>query len=473
MKSRKYASETNLLGPSSPLIPLLRKICGVETGKSLNFQVKLPEPTAKQALFIDSLIKRKVIRAGRRGGKTVGAAILAVKKFLMGRRILYAVPVADQLHRFWVTVSKALAKPIEEGMLYKNETEHVIEVPGTETRIKAKTAWNSDTLRGDYADDLILDEWQLMNEDAWELVGSPMLLDNNGDAVFIYTPRSLHSRSVSKAKDPQHASKMFAKAKQDKSGRWGTFEWTSHDNPHLSKDALLEISEDMTSLAYLMEIMAQDITEAPGALWKRIDIDDNRVVNIPELSQIVVGVDPSTTSTGNEAGIITCGKQNGEGYVLSDDSLQGSPLEWGTAAVTAYHKFKANWVVAEANQGGEMVALTIAQIDNTVPVKLVHASRGKATRAEPVVVPYQRGKIHHVGQFPALENEMVMWIPGDPSPNRMDALVWSLTELMVSEKKESPSHLSLGLLEGDDLLPYSKPEEKKLPEEFEWVKNYL
>jgi hypothetical protein len=166
-------------------------------------------------------------------------------------------------------VTRALQDPIKAKLLYTNQTEHVIEFPGTENRIKAKTAWNADTLRGDYADLLILDEWQLMNEEAWELVGAPMLLDNNGDAVFIYTPPSLHSRSVSKADNPQHAAKMCTKAQGDNSGRWEAFHFTSNDNPHISQEALAEITNDMTSLSYRMEILAEDVNEAPGALWTR------------------------------------------------------------------------------------------------------------------------------------------------------------------------------------------------------------
>ena len=158
-------------------------------------EIVLPEPHPKQLEFINSHAKRKIIRAGRRFGKTVGAAILAVLKFTEDKRVLYAAPTSDQLERFWTEVTRALAPMIKAGVLYKNETLHIIERPGSENRIRAKTAWNADTLRGDYADILILDEFQLMAEDTWEVVGAPMLLDNNGDAVFIYTPPSLHSMS--------------------------------------------------------------------------------------------------------------------------------------------------------------------------------------------------------------------------------------------------------------------------------------
>lgn len=395
--------------------------------------IELPEPHVKQLGFIQSPAKRKVVRAGRRGGKTVASGIYAVERFLAGRRILYAAPTSEQIQRFWATVTRALAPAIDKGVYYKNETEHIIERKGTENRLKAKTAWNADSLRGDYADELILDEWQLMNEDAWGLVGAPMLLDNNGNATFIYTPPSLHSRSASKANDPQHAAKLFKKAKAlelSQPGRWATFHFSSMDNPYISRDALDEISSDMTALAYRMEILAEDIDEAPGALWTRKTLDDNRVSVAPEMSKIVVAVDPSISTSGDAAGIIVAGLASGHGYVVEDCTVQGSPLTWAKAAVDAYHRHNANLIVAEKNQGGEMVGLTIAQADKNVPVKLVHASRGKIVRAEPVAAKYEKGQVHHVGSFPMLEDELCLYLPGDPSPNRLDAVVWALTELM-------------------------------------------
>lgn len=393
--------------------------------------VVLPAPHEKQRGFIDSPAKRKVIRAGRRSGKTVGVSILAVEKFLQGRRVLYATPTAEQIDRFWTEVTRALAEPIEGGAFYKNETKHIVELPNTEQRIRAKTAWNSDTLRGDYADVLILDEWQMMDEAAWNEVGAPMLLDNNGDAIFIYTPPSLHNRSVTKAHDPQHAAKLFKRAAVDPSGRWATWHFTSHDNPHISAEALADISKDMTSLAIRQEIMAEDLNEAPGALWRREDIDKSRVTKHPDLERVVVGVDPTATTEGDEAGIITGGRTGDDYYTLADDSMQGSPQAWATAAVTAYHRHKADLLVAEKNNGGEMVEAVIKQVDPTVNVRLVHASRGKATRAEPIAAIAEQGRDHHVGAYPKLEDEMCMWVPGDASPNRMDAKVWMMTELLV------------------------------------------
>ena len=391
--------------------------------------IHLPTPHAKQDAFIHCGAPRIVCRSGRRAGKTVGVSILAVEKFLAGKRVLYGAPTSEQVERFWATVTRALEKPIKAKVFRKNETEHTIELPGTEQRIRAKTCWNSDTLRGDYADLLILDEFQLMSEDTWDAVGAPMLLDNDGDAVFIYTPPSLHSRSATKARDPQHAAKLFKKAAEDTSGRWATFTFSSHENPHLSKSALEEITSDMSALAFRQEILAEDIDEAPGALWTRKVIEDGRVAVWPELDYIVVSVDPSATAEGDEAGIIVAGRAGQNYYVIADKTLQGSPLQWGSAAVDALHLNMGNLIVAESNQGGEMVTQVIHNIDPDVRVKLVWASRGKATRAEPISALYERGLVHHCGQFYALEDEMTMWLPGDKSPNRMDALVWALTEL--------------------------------------------
>lgn len=401
----------------------------------MKIEIKLPgRKHAIQQEFINCTAKRIIIRAGRRGGKTIGVAIRAIKQFLAKKRVLYAAPTVDQVGSFWTTVTTILAEPIRQKILYKNETEKYIEFPGKEWRIKAKTAWNADSLRGDYADELILDEFQLMNEDIWDLVGAPMLLDNNGNAVFIYTPPSLHSRSVSKANNKMHAAKLFRsfreKEKTDPE-RYMTFHFSSYENPYISKIALDEISKDMTNISYRMEILAKDIDEAPGALWTRKDIEDARVRQAPDLDRIVVAVDPSVTSTGDEAGIIVAGRCGDQVYVLKDSTLQGSTLTWATATVNELNQHKADRIIAEANNGGDMVESVIRQVDPDVPITLVHASRGKLIRAEPIAALYEQGRVHHVGSFPALEDEMCLWQPGDPSPNRMDALVWALTELML------------------------------------------
>ncbi len=150
----------------------------------------------------------------------------------------------------------------------------------------------------------------------------------------------------------------------------------------------------------------------------------------------------TSKSTSDEAGIIVAGLGlDGHAYILADRSRRDTPKGWATAAVTAYREFKADRLVAEVNNGGEMVELTIRTVDRNIAYKSVVASRGKVTRAEPICALYEKGWIHHVGdELCALEDELVSWVPGDPSPNRIDACVFACTELLLHSTR-------LGLLE--------------------------
>jgi hypothetical protein len=398
----------------------------------MELTVKLRKPHSEQARFINSPARRKVVKAGRRGGKTTGLATMAVQAFLAGKRVLYAVPTDDQVGRFWFEVKRALTEPLSHGIFYKNETKHIIEIRDTEQRIRAKTAWNADTLRGDYADLLILDEYQMMDRSAWEDVGAPMLLDNDGDAVFAYTIR--------RGKKGQHAQQLFKKA-QENGGRWAAFTFASHVNPHLSTVALDDITSDMTRLAYQAEILAQDIDDDPRALWGRDDIEPYRVTSHPDLTRVVVGVDPPGSASGAECGIVAAGKAKVDGkwhgYIIADDSLRGKPERWAKQSVSTYNRVKADRLVGEVNNGGDMIEHTIRTVPGgrDVAYKSVRASRGKAIRAEPVLALFQQGRIHPVGEHPELEDQMCQWVPGEgESPDRLDALVWSLTELMLKRE---------------------------------------
>jgi len=287
-----------------------------------------------------------------------------------------------------------------------------------------------------------------MHEDTWGVVGAPMLLDNDGNAVFVYTPPSLRTVQHSRATDPYHAAKLFVRAKQDTSGRWAAFHFSSHDNPHISAAALAEITSDMTALAYEQEILAEDKEDVPGALFTRSQIEKLRVTKAPELTRVATAIDPSATSGGDEAGIVTggvgmcnCrGTPELHGFILEDSSVQGAPQVWATNAVTSYHKHGGDTMVAEDNNGGEMVEVVIGTVPNAPPVKRIHASRGKFTRAEPVSVLYEQGKVHHVGTFTRLEAELCQWLPGMASPNRLDAAVWLLTHLMLGEGQQIMSY---------------------------------
>jgi phage terminase large subunit-like protein len=188
------------------------------------------------------------------------------------------------------------------------------------------------------------------------------------------------------------------------------------------------------------ELNAEILDDNPGALWTRANLDELRVTRPPcDLKRVVVAIDPTATTEGDEAGIIVAGLGlNKHGYVLDDRSLHASPDGWARAAVTGYYLHKADRIVAEVNNGGEMVEFTVRTVDPRPAYKAVHASRGKYTRAEPVAALYEQGKVHHVGSFATLEDELCQWVPGDASPNRLDALVWALTELMLDERDYAP-----------------------------------
>lgn len=182
------------------------------------------------------------------------------------------------------------------------------------------------------------------------------------------------------------------------------------------------------------ELYGEVLDDVPGALWQRDSIERGRVRQHPQLLRVVVAVDPEASSEEGsaETGIVVAGRgADGHGYVLDDRSLQATPHGWASAAVTAYHLHHADRVIGEVNNGGEMVGYTVATVDPRVPFKAVHASRGKAARAEPVAALYEQGRVHHVGCFAELEDQMCSWLPGEKSPDRMDALVWALTELFL------------------------------------------
>lgn len=394
--------------------------------KTAELIIHLKQPHEKQRLFIDSIKKRRVVRAGRRSGKTTGVSIMAVEQFLNGKRVLYAAPTLDQTQTFWWEVKNSLQPAVSAGYFHINQTEKYIEIPGTKQRIKAKTAHNADSLRGDWANFLILDEYQDTDPDAWELVGAPMLLDQDGDCVFIYT---------SKIGLP-HIKKLVDNCNNNPD-RWELFHFSSFNNPHISKSAINELANDMTDLAYRMEIMAEEIEDDPNALWNRDMID--HVSKAPQLYRIIVGVDPPGGKT--ECGIIVAGVAIVGGqdhvYILADYSLTGPPAVWGNECVKAYREWLADVIVAESNFGGDMVAHTIETIAPNIPVHMVRATRGKAVRAEPVVALYQNHaglhRVHHVGAFPQLEQEQCNWIPGvsSYSPNRVDGLVWAVYGLVI------------------------------------------
>lgn len=187
------------------------------------------------------------------------------------------------------------------------------------------------------------------------------------------------------------------------------------------------------------ELLGELVDDTSGALWRRDWIDAHRVAAAPELSAVVVAVDPPVTATADSdaCGIVVAGLgPDGRAYVLDDRTLQGrEPVVWAKAVVAAYGDYMADRVVAEVNQGGDLVVTVLRQVDPAVAVRKVRATRGKWLRAEPVAALYAQGRVAHVGTFEALEDQMCLFgsdgMPKGRSPDRLDALVWALTDLMI------------------------------------------
>ena len=194
------------------------------------------------------------------------------------------------------------------------------------------------------------------------------------------------------------------------------------------------------------ELEGEMVLDRAGALWTRELIDRSRAPAAPEMSRVIVAIDPpaSTGARADECGMIVAGLGIDDvGYVLADLSSQGdTPNQWAARAVDAYHEYSADRIVAEVNQGGAMVETLVRQVDANVSYSAVHATRGKQMRAEPVSSLYEMGRVRHVGMFATLEDQMCGFgaddAPKGASPDRVDALVWAMTELLLTTRKPKP-----------------------------------
>jgi phage terminase large subunit-like protein len=224
------------------------------------------------------------------------------------------------------------------------------------------------------------------------------------------------------------------------------------------------------------ELEGEVLEDVPGAAWQRGWVERFRMLAHPELARVTVGIDPAITSTegADQTGIVAaaaasvsrewCERQfaergvsvvpdsHGTGshehfFVLEDASAVMTPSEWGHRAISLYRRLQAGRIVGETNRGGEMIEHTLRTVDRDAPFKAVHATRGKSVRAEPIAALYEQGKVHHVGFFPELEDQMCSYVAGDSvSPDRMDALVWALTDLAV---KDEPGLLTAYRMEAE------------------------
>lgn len=287
------------------------------------------------------------------------------------------------------------------------------------SRIKLFSAEEPDRLRGPQHHGAWCDELAAWDyPDAWDQLQFGLRLGANPQTIITTTPR------------PTKLIKDLIMRERVITVRGSTFENAANLAP--SALAELRLRYENTRLGR-QELFGEILDDVEGALWTRQMIEEARVSNYPPLMRIVVAIDPAVTSNADsdETGIIAAGlTADGHYYILDDKSLRASPDTWARQAVNLYHEFKADKIVAETNNGGDMVISVLKQVDAAVPVKKVTATRGKQLRAEPISSLYEQGRVHHVGYFEQLESQMCEWTPlSKESPDRLDALVWALTEL--------------------------------------------
>ena len=283
-----------------------------------------------------------------------------------------------------------------------------------------------DMLRGPENDTAWADElcaWRF--PDAWDQLQFGLRVGNDPRAIITTTPK------------PSRLIRDLMKDPHCKVTHGSTFE----NRANVAKAWLDNILQKYEGTALgMQELHAELLDEMPGALWTRKGIEAARCNSIPTLLQrIVVAIDPATTSkqTSDDTGIVVAGiDTRGVGYLLEDLTCHLSPSRWAEVAVNAYRRWNADRIIAETNQGGDMVEATLRTVDKSIPYLGIHASRNKQARAEPVSALYEQGRVKHVGVFKDLEDELCSWAPNSnmPSPNRLDAVVWALTELMLKNR---------------------------------------
>jgi phage terminase large subunit-like protein len=299
-----------------------------------------------------------------------------------------------------------------------------------------------DQLRGPQGDSVWADEpakWKYAQE-AWDNLEMGLRLGVNPQVVATTTPRPI----------PLIRS-LMADERSEKNPNGRTVVTRGHTSEN--RDNLAEVFVNRVIKRYegtrlgRQELAGEILDDNPNALWQRQEmIEAHRVTHAPDLMRVVVGVDPQVADPSQtsdeqsaETGIVVAGitaDKIPHFYVLDDKSLRASPNEWAREVVTAYKRNKADRVIGETNNGGALIEANIRTVDKNISYSAVHASRGKQIRAEPVAALYEQGRVHHVGSFPDLEDQMVQWQPGEKSPDRMDALVWAITELMEKDPKK-------------------------------------
>ena len=364
-----------------------------------------------------------LILSGRGWGKTFTGAGWIIEKAMSQPGIECAVvaPTFTDVRRTCVEGPSGIIKSLPSGALeqYNRSNGQITLTNGS--KIHMVSADEPDRARGLNLSYAWLDEFAAWRyEETWTAGLAPALRIGNPQTIITTTPRP---------------TKLLREFMSRTDGSVVVTRGSTFDNAaNLSQAALEELKSryEGTRLGR-QELYGELLLDTPGSLWRLSDIDETRVDEAPELVRIVVAIDPAVTSgeESDETGIVVVGKgADGRGYVLADRSCRDTPSGWAHRAVQAFHDFNADRIVAEKNQGGDMVEQTIRSVLSTAPYKGITAKQGKRLRAEPIAALYEQGRISHVGSFDILEDQMTTWLPDSGlSPDRLDALVHGLTEL--------------------------------------------
>ena len=362
-----------------------------------------------------------LMRSGRGGGKTRAGAEWVLKRVRRGYRHIAligqtAADIRDTMVELGPSSIMKIARANERPIYEPSKRRLTFPNGAVATTF---TGEEPDQLRGPAHDTVWIDELAKFKypEETWDNMEMGLRLGNNPQVFCTTTPRPIPiiKRLI---RDPTTIDVRFS---------------TAQNAENLSPIFLKRIQERYAGTRLgRQELEGEVLEDNPNALFQRDVIENLRVRQAPQLIRVVIGMDPAVTGNekSDETGIIAGGiAATGHGYILQDASLRASPAEWARAGVRCLHQNQGDRIVGEVNNGGDLVEVNIRTVDRNIPFTAVHASRGKAIRAEPVAALYEQGRIHHVGTFPELEDQMCDWVPGGKSPDRMDALVWCIWEL--------------------------------------------
>ncbi len=362
-----------------------------------------------------------LVLAGRGWGKNLAASSDGISYALAnpGARIAVVAPTYADARDTCVEGATGLLSVLPRPSL-RNWNRSIGELLLTNgSQFKLFSADKPERLRGPQHHRALCDEvgaWRYPS--TWDMLMFGLRLGSDPQAIVTTTPR------------PTALIKQLAEAPTTYLTRGSTYENLDNLPPAFAEQILSRYAG--TRLGR-QELEAEILTDTPGALWTYAMLEDRRPA--PDLTRVVVAIDPAATSgeSSDETGIVVVGLGvDGRGYVVADRSCRLSPDGWARRAIAAFDDFTSDLVVAEVNNGGEMVEHTIRTVRKQIPYKQIHASRGKAIRAQPVAALYEQGRVSHCEVFPELEDQLVTWTPeSGSSPDRLDALVWALTELMV------------------------------------------